>query len=306
MRRGAACGAVAGAIAYVLTPAIARGQALEPRAYSPAPVGVNFIVAGWTWTTGGLSFDTAVPITDPKLDSTGPILAYARTLDVFGKSAKVDVILPAGRISGSALYQGEPVQREVEGLSDPLVRFSVILNGAPAMDAAAFRTYRQDLVIGASLQVSVPVGQYDKDRLLNLGTNRWIAKPEIGVSKTWGRWTLEGDAAVLFYGDNDAFFRGQQRSQSPMYAAQTHLVYSFASGIWASADATFFVGGRTELNGVSQDDAQRNWRLGATLAFPVDRRNSLKFYASRGVSARTGNDFDLVGIAWQTRWGGGL
>lgn len=42
------------------------------------------------------------------------------------------------------------------------------------------------------------------------------------------------------------------------------------------------------------------------MAVPVDIRNAVKFYASRGVSARTGNNFDLLGLAWQYRWGGGL
>jgi len=57
---------------------------------------------------------------------------------------------------------------------------------------------------------------------------------------------------------------------------------------------------------VLSSDLQQNWRRGATLAIPVDRHNSVKLYASSGVSARTGNSYDLVGIAWQYRWGGGI
>jgi hypothetical protein len=308
MRRRALPGCrIAGLAAVGLIGAApARAQSLEPRAYSPAPVGMNFVIAGWAWTDGGLAFDSSAPITNPKLETTGPILAYARTLDVFGRSGKLDVILPAGRISGSALFRGEPVRREVTGLYDPLARVSVILVGAPAMTPAEFRSYRQDLTVGASLQLSVPVGQYDANRLVNLGTNRWIAKPEIGVSKTWGRWTLEADAAAVFYGDNDDFFGGRRRTQRPLYAARGHAVYSFASGVWASVDGTWFTGGETRLDGVPQDDMQRNWRVGATVSIPIDRRRSMKFYVSRGVSARTGNNFDLLGMAWQARWGAGL
>lgn len=306
MRRWTPAATAIAAAASIVAPGGAAAQSLEPRAYSPAPVGMNFVIAGWAWTEGGVATDGGLPLTDPQLKTTGPILAYARTLDVFGKSGKFDVVLPASRLSGSATFNGEPLTRRVTGLQDPLVRLSVSLLGAPAMTAREFRSYRQDLVIGASLQVSIPVGQYDEDRLVNLGTNRWIAKPEIGISKTWGRWTLEGDAAVVLYGDNDDYFGGQKRTQNPMYAAQAHLVYNFPSGIWASADATWFAGGRTKVDGVEKDDRQHNWRVGATLAFPVDAKNSVKFYASRGVSARTGNDFDLLGVAWQTRWGGGL
>ena len=92
----------------------------------------------------------------------------------------------------------------------------------------------------------------------------------------------------------------------PDYAFQVHAIYNFASGIWASFDATYFIGGRTTIDGVRSNDLQQNWRVGALLAFPVNAQNSVKVYASSGVSARTGNNFDVVGIAWQYRWGGGI
>jgi len=91
-----------------------------------------------------------------------------------------------------------------------------------------------------------------------------------------------------------------------MYSLQGHLIYGFRSGIWTSLDATYFVGGRTTVNGVLNSDLQQNWRVGGTLAFPVNRENSIKLYASSGVSARTGDSYDLIGVAWQYRWGGGL
>lgn len=269
-------------------------------------MGVNFLIVGYARTWGGVSFDTSVPLTDPKLRIDGPILAYARSIDLWGKSGKVDVIVPTAHLSGHALYRGERVQRDVSGMGDPLLRLSVNLIGAPALDAAAFRAYRPDLIVGASLQVSAPLGQYDSDRLVNLGSNRWWVRPEVGASKTVGRWTVEGKAGVTFYTVNREFFGGNRRSQSPLYSAQAHVIYNFPGGAWGSLDATYFTGGRTTLNDVVNRDLQRNWRLGLTVARPITRRHSIKLNASRGVSARTGNDYDLVGIAWQYRWGGGL
>ena len=284
----------------------AHAQSLEPRAYSPAPTGLNFLIAGYAQTEGGLSFDTSVPITEAELSTSGPVFAYARTLDIAGMSGKVDVILPFARLSGSALFQGQPVSREVTGAADPLLRFSVILHGAPAMTAEQFRTYRQGLIVGASLQVSAPLGQYDGTRLLNLGTNRWSVKPGIGISQTFGSWSLELEAAATFFTTNQSFFGGGRRAQLPLYSAQAHVVHSFRSGVWTSLDATFFTGGRSTINGEINNDLQRNWRIGATLAVPLDRRFSVKFYASSGVSARTGNNFDLLGAAVQYRWGAGF
>jgi len=285
---------------------LAHAQSIEPRSYANAPVGMNFLIGGYAYTRGGVSFDTSLPLTDPELATSSAVLAYARALDLWGKSGKFDVIVPYTWLSGSATYLGAPVQREVDGFADPLFRLSVNFYGAPALTASEFKSYKQNLIVGASLQVSAPAGQYDSTKLVNIGTNRWYFKPEIGVSKALGRWTMEFTAGATLFTNNDDFFNGNRRSQKPLYAFQAHSIYNFRSGIWASVDATYFIGGRTTVNGTMSNDLQQNWRLGGTLVFPVDVRNSIKLYASSGVAARTGNSFDLFGIAWQYRWGGGV
>ena len=60
------------------------------------------------------------------------------------------------------------------------------------------------------------------------------------------------------------------------------------------------------MNGALNNDLQQNSRWGATLAHSLDRHNSIKLYFSSGVAARTGTNFNAVGIAWQYRWGAGL
>ena len=286
--------------------AVAHAQDIEPRAYSNAPVGVNFVVAGVAYSHGGLSLDPSLPVTDARLESSAAVLAYARVLDLWGVSGKFDAIVPYASLSGTAVYAGQPVERSIHGAANPLFRISANLVGAPALTLQEFAAYRQDLIVGVSLQVGVPLSQYDPTRLLNIGTNRWSAKPEVGVSKAIGSWTIEGQAAVTFYGDNTDFFGGSTRTQDPLYALQGHAIHSFRSGIWASLDLTYFAGGRSTIDGVAKNDLQQNWRVGATLAIPVDRRNSIKLAASSGVSARTGNNFDLLAVAWQYRWGAGL
>jgi hypothetical protein len=294
--------------ACALMPVIApaHAQDIEPRAYSNAPVGINFLIAGYAYTRGGLAFDTSLPLTNPNLRTSSAVVSYATVLDLWGKSAKFDVIAPYTWLSGSADYKGEPVERIVDGLANPAFRLSVNLYGAPALTLNEFADWEQDVIVGVSLRVSPPLGQYDESRLVNIGTNRWSFKPEVGVSKAVGPWTLEIAAAAMFFTDNDDFFGGNALSQEPIYSLQGHLVYGFRSGIWVSVDATYFAGGRTTLNGDQNNDLQQNWRVGGTVAVPVDRANSVKFYLSTGLSARTGNEYDLVGVAWQYRWGGGL
>lgn len=287
---------------FVLAAPHARAAELEPRAYSNAPVGMNFLIAGYAYSKGGLSTDPASPIQDAHLNIDTGIIAYARSLDVWGKSGKVDIIMPFSDLSGTALVSGQPAERQVSGLNDARLRFSVNFIGAPALSMQEFANYQQDLIVGASVQVSAPVGQYDPNRLVNIGTNRWFIKPDVGISKALGAFTLELSAGAYFFTKNDDYYGGGSLEQDPVYTSQAHITYSFGGGIWAALDATYDFGGRTTVNGVQNDNAMENSRFGATLALPVNRNYSVKLYASSGVSTRTGSDYKLAGAALQYRW----
>jgi hypothetical protein len=233
------------------------------------------------------------------------VLAYVRSFELGGQSAKLDVIVPASSFAAHGLVNGEPREREMVGLGDPRFRISVNLFGAPALSAKQFASYRQDLIVGVSMQVSAPVGQYDNTKLLNLGGNRWSFRPELGISKAWGPWTVELAPSVTFFSDNTDFFGGKTLAQAPIYAVQGHLIYTFQSGIWMALDGHYFAGGRTTLNGVKSDNEQAMTRAGLTVALPINRQNSLKLSASTGITTRTGSELTAVGIAWQYRWDDG-
>jgi hypothetical protein len=293
-------------IALATISAGAYAQDLEPRAYLNIPVGLNFLIAGYGYASGGVATDPALPLQNANLQVHSTILAYARSLDVWGKSGKVDVVLPYAWLSGSADVEGQPRERDVSGFADPRLRFSVNLYGAPALSLQEFASYRQNLIIGTSLQVSAPLGQYNADKLVNIGTNRWSFKPELGLSKAWGPLTLELATGITIYTDNHDFFGGKTRAQAPIYSVQGHVSYSLGAGIWAALDGTYYTGGRTTVDGVEGNDLQKNTRLGVTVSLPMNRHLSVKLYGSTGVSTRTGSDFDAVGIFLQYRWGGGL
>lgn len=284
----------------------AHAEDIEPRAFSNAPVGVNFLIAGYVHTRGGVAFGSNLPITNPSLETSSTLVAYVRALDLWGMSAKFSAAVPYTWLSGTADYLGQSVARNVNGLANSAYQLSVNFYGAPALTPQEFVAWKQDLIIGASLRVVAPWGQYDPSKLVNIGSNSWAFNPQVGFSKAIGPWTLEGTAALTFYTDNSDFLGGRTLSESPVYALQGHVIYAFASGIWASLDATYYSGGRTTVNGVLNADLQQNWRVGVTLVIPVNRENSIKLYASNGVSARTGNNYDLIGVGWQYRWGGGL
>ncbi len=283
----------------------AAGQSLEPRLYSNAPTGLNFLIGGYVFSEGSAITDPSVAVEDGELQVHSPFAAYAHSFGLWGKSAKFDVVVPYSFLSGTATVNGLPASRNVDGFADPSFRISMNFIGAPALSLEEFKDYRQNFVVGGSLQVLAPFGQYDSSRLVNIGTHRWTVKPELGLSKTFGPVVLELAGTVAIYTDNDDF-QGQTRTQEPIYSVQGHVVYQFKNGIWCSVDSTYYRGGQSTTDGVENRDAQSNSRLGATLVLPINKKHSVKLYFSSGVSTRTGSDFDTYGLAWQYRWGGGL
>jgi hypothetical protein len=282
--------------------ALGRGadaQNLEPRSYINTPVGLNFLLAGYGYAAGGVATDPSLPLQNAHLHVHSALLAYARSLDVWGTSGKVDAVLPYAWLSGTADVAGQPRERDVSGLADPRLRFSVNLYGAPALSFQEFASYQQDLIIGASLQASIPLGQYDADKLVNIGTNRWAFKPELGISKALGPLRLELSTGVTLYTDNHDFFGGKTRAQAPIYSVQGHMSYDLGAGIWVAVDGTYYTGGRTTVDGVEGNDLQKNSRLGVTVALPVNRHTSIKLSGSTGVSTRTGSNFNAGGVFLQ-------
>ena len=283
----------------------AHAQSLEPRSYANTPVGINFLLLGYGYLEGDVAFDASSPLKDAEIHSHSGLVAYARSLNVWGLSGKILAALPVADVSGSAKLRGQEKDREVLGLGDPLFRLSVNFFGAPALSMAEYPAYQQDVIVGASLQVTAPLGQYDADKLLNVGTNRWSFKPELGVSKAWGPLTLELIPAITFFTNNDDFLDGRTLKQDPIYSLQGHLIYEVSRAFWAAFNATYYAGGRKTIDGDKGEQLQ-NVRLGMTAALSLSRRQSIKLSGSTGVYSGTDSNFWTVAIAWQYRWGGGL
>ena len=284
----------------------AGAQSIEPRSFSNAPIGVNFVLSGIAHTEGGVSLDPALPVTDPKLSIWSGYAALAHVFEIGGQSATWSIAVPYASLSGEADFNGQRMSREQSGIGDVLARVAVNLYGAPATDLQGFRNYQQDLIVGTSLTVSAPTGAYDDARLVNIGTHRWSIKPELGVSKALGDWVFDAAGAVTLYTDNNDFYGGKVRQQAAIYSLQSNAIYTFRPALWAALGVTYYRGGRTTINGETANDLQDNWRVGGTLALPIDRLQSIKLSASNGVAARTGNNFTLLALSYQVRWGSGL
>ena len=284
----------------------ATAQDLEPRAFSPAPTGLNIALLAYGFSSGNIFFDTSLPIEDAEGELHSASAIYVRTFSFFGASAKAAGIVPYAWGEWQGELDGEFKTTSRTGIADPIVQFSVNFVGAPALPMRDFVTYGEGTIVGASLRVSIPVGQYYSDKLINLGTNRWMFRPRFGFSSKFGRWVFEMIGSVKIFTENPDAFGGNAIKQDPLWSLQADLIYAFKRGFWLGVAAGLGRGGQATVNGVITDTYQQNGRLGATLTIPVNRSQSFKLVYIAGLKTRIGADFDTLSVAYQFRWGGGF
>ncbi len=282
--------------------AISSAQQLEPRAYAPSPVGVNIVGVPFVYQTGAVITDPSLPFrnVDAKID--GLAAFYNRTFSFFGRSASALVTLPYvwAKVTGDVGEETRTVTRSGQG--DMQFRFATNILGAPALTPKEFAHTAPGTTLGASLNVMMPTGQYDGTKLINIGTNRWSFKPELGFVHPVGKWTFEFYTGAWFFTANDDFFGGHRRTQDPILVLQGHVIYAFLPVLWLALDGTWYSGGQTSLDGVSDVDRLQNTRIGTTLAYSLGHGHMLKVAWSKGASVRIGQDFTTVGLTYQYRW----
>jgi hypothetical protein len=289
---------------------ICRAQDLAPRAYVITPLHSNAITLTWAFYDGSINYNGALPVSDATGTYNVQIFSYYHSFSFFGRSANIVASLPyaLGNFMGTALGAEAHLYRS--GLLDSSFRFSVNLKGGPAMPVQKFMKWHQKILLGASLKVIAPTGQYDPTKLINWGTNRWSFKPEFGYSERWGKWVLDGYMGVWFFTTNNdfwsrnSFYAGtRSQSQSPIGSFEGHLSYDFKPRLWASLDGNFWFGGKTSVSGVQNPfTEQTNSRIGGTVSVPISKHQSLKFSYNNGTYIRFGGNYQNISAAWQYSW----
>jgi hypothetical protein len=283
-------------------------QDLAPRAYVITPVKSNAVTLSWAFYDGSLNLTGSIPVTATGTYNVS-VFSYYHSLNFFGRSANITASLPYGVGNFEAAALGKQKSAYRSGLLDLGFRFSVNLKGAPAMQADEFAKWKQKTILGASIRVIAPTGQYTSTRLVNWGINRWAFKPELGYSRRWGDWVLDGYGGAWFYTTNPADFNISNMSspapqtEEPIGSFEGHLSRDFGRGTWVSLDGNFWWGGVTALNGIRNPDTrQTSSRIGATGAYRFSRHQSVKVSYSNGTYIRYGGDWQNVSVAWQYSW----
>jgi len=280
---------------YVITTA----QDLEPRAYANLPKGTNVIALVYAYSSGNVLTDPSLPIEDFKIKAHNIGAGYVHTFALAKKLARVQVVAPLIFMSGKLKLNGVDTSGVRHGFGDARIRFGVNLIGSPALDIKNFRQYQQKTIVGASIVISVPSGLYYKDKRINLGSNRWAFKPEIGVSKRFKRVYAEAYTGVWLYTNNDEFLSNKTLKQQPVLSLQTHLAYYFKNQMWIGVDGNWFNGGETLIDNSPAGDLKDNYRVGATWSVPFAKRHSIKFQFHIGAFTNTGYDYNLYSLGYQ-------
>jgi len=244
-------------------------QDLTPRNVAPAPVRMHILGLGYYFSYGNYLFDSALPIEGVDTKAHSLVCAYTTTLQLFGRGAKLDFVLPTATANWTGLVSGVPASATQNGFGDPTLGFTVNILGNRALFGRPFFQSRERHVIGAGLALTMPVGQYDNTKLVNLSTHRWIFKPTLGGSFKTGKWIFETYLNGFFFSTNSQFFNGNTLKQKPLLAVQLHALYTFRPGLWAAVSAAKGWGGETVLNSTEKNNIQNNTRYGETLAIPL-------------------------------------
>lgn len=271
------------------------------------PVGTNVLAASYGFSTGDVLFDPVLRIDDATLELHTAVVTFNRYFGLFGTTARVDFVLPFQSGLWEGLLDGAPASREIDGLADPILRFSVNLLGAPALQGKEFLEHRKahptTTAVGAALAVRFPLGQYDSDRLINLGQNRFAFEPQLGVVHTRGLWSYELTGSAFLYTENDDFFGGNQLEQDPLLAVQAHVVRSFESRSWVSVGAAYGWNGESEINGESKEDERSNLLYGLAGGMPIGERQGVRLTYIRGDALEDiGTDSHSIALGWSIRF----
>ncbi len=289
---------------------VLQAQDLVPRAYVITSIHSNAVILTYSFSSGGLLFNNALPITDAKATIHISVFSYYHTLSFFGRSANITASLPYGVGNFQGTFKDNENKLYRSGLLDSTFRFSVNLMGGPAMSVKEFQSWRQKTILGVSLKVVAPTGQYDGTRLINNGTNRWAFKPELGYSRRWGHWVLDAYGAVWFFTTNPVFWSHnefvpglQAQSQKPIGAFEGHLSYDVKPRLWVSLDGNAWFDGRTSVNGIEDTQSfQTSSFIGASASIPLSKHQSVKVGYDRGDYVRFGGNYQNVSVAWQYFW----
>jgi hypothetical protein len=281
-------------------------QFTDPRTYGNTPVGVNQLKLAYTYARTDASIDTSLIVAGAEFNLHQGTLEYSRYFSFFHRVAWVKASVPLAGLNGSV--SGTNIRGSTTGTGDSSYELAMLVKGGPAISVTQFENYRQTTSVGVSIIISPPTGQYNANKVLNLGSNRWSFMPEIGISHPFGpkqKWVVDAYANAYFYNDNTSFHGVEILRQQALPGLEGHISYSCTPNLWVSLDTRYSFRGDTIVNGTDQNDAQQNFTLGSELNVSINPRNLLVFKFAKALVHQNGTAFTGFSLEYIYTWGKG-
>jgi Putative MetA-pathway of phenol degradation len=304
MNKGLPLACLAVAILHIADHAWA--QFTDAHSYDNTPIGTNQIELSYGYVHANASIDISLIIAGAKLDLNQGMISYTRYFGLFHRMMWVEAGVPVAGLSGS--ITGTKIQGSITGAGDSSYQAAMLLKGGPALTVEQFENYKPTTILGVSFTLTAPNGQYNANKILNLGSNRWIFKPEFALSQPFGpeqKWQLDAYANAYFYTDNTSYRGREVLHQQPLPGFEGHLSYSFNDSAWLSLDTRYSFRGNTFVNSVDQNSGQQNFILGSEMSVAINDRNSLLFEFGKALVHTNGPALTGFAVKYDYVWGKG-
>jgi hypothetical protein len=281
-------------------------QFTDPRTYDNTPVGVNQLELAYSYAHANASIDTSIIVSGAELNLNLGTIEYTRYFGFFHRASWIEASVPLAGLNGSVT--GTNLRGSATGAGDSGFELAVLLAGGPALSVTQFPTYKPATSLGVSLSVTAPTGQYNANKVLNLGSDRWSFKPEIGISHPFGaghKWVLDAYANAYFYTDNTSYHGTEVLRQQALPGVEGHISYPFTPKLWAALDTRYSFRGDSLVNGIDQNNSQQNFILGSEVSLSVNSRNLLVFEFAKALVHQNGTAYTGFTLKYLYSWGKG-
>ena len=298
------CGALI--LSALWCPKRAFPQFTDAHNYDNNLVGINQIEFSYAYVHANSSIDSSLIIAGARLNLDQGTISYTRYFGVANHTTWVSAGVPIAGLGGEVA--GTNIRNSISGDGDSSYQVGTLLIGGPALNSSQFENYKPTTIFGVSLSITAPTGSYDSTKILNLGAERWSFKPEFALSHPFGphqKWQLDAYVNSYFYTHNTSYRGRTILRQEPLPGFEGHISYALNDKMWVSADTRYSFRGTTLVNGVDQDNSQRNFILGSEVNVSINARNSLLFEFGKALVHQNGPASVGFSVKYDYTWGRG-
>jgi len=274
--------------------------AVDAREYIPADPGTVMMLTYFRHITASKAYSNGQGINNFNLSENLGILrpvyfTSLRSKALYGSgplTVDPQALIPFGdvHLDGASAPAGSPYS--ASGFADPVLLATFWLVNAP----------EDKLWVGFTPYLTLPIGNYDRQSALNLGGNRWVVRPELGIVKGIGdRTYVDVVLNGQFFSKNDDYGSGatpQKLEQDPLFGVETHVSYDINKQWITALDYYYSKGGETKLDGIKNNDEVDTHAIGVSFFYNIGDHNQLMLQYRDDFSVKNGAGTNTFGARW--------